>query len=63
MVSDVEAGSMAGKAGLKKGDVLMEINRNSVSGAAEARELVEGGGVPLMLYVYRNGAYIYLAIE
>ena len=62
VVTDIEAGSKAQKAGLKKGDVLMEINRARVSGVEEARSLISGND-QLVLYIYRNGAYIYLVVD
>jgi serine protease Do len=64
VVSDVEQGSPAARAGLSVGDVIMRVGRQSVSTAAEAsRELgrIPSGGTAF-LRVLRNGQETFVAV-
>jgi serine protease Do len=68
LVTEVDPDSKAADAGLRPGDVIMEINRQSVSNADEAVELSEkakGDRVLLLIYSSQNGrgASRYLSVE
>ena len=63
-VVDVVAGSPAARAGIAPGDIVLEVNRQSVASAAEAgAELnrVPSGGFASVL-VLRNGQEIFLTV-
>jgi serine protease Do len=62
VVSDVDPGGAAARAGLQAGDVILEVNRQQVSGAAQAsRELqrVESGRAAFFL-IWRRGQEIFI---
>jgi serine protease Do/serine protease DegQ len=68
LVTDVASGSPAEKAGLRRGDVILEVNRRPVSDVvALTRELVSGApGAGVLLYVHRpgtSGRNEYLVLE
>jgi serine protease Do len=68
LVTEVDPDSKAADAGLRAGDVIMEINRQTVSNADEAVELSEkakGDRVLLLIYSSQNGrgASRYLSVE
>jgi serine protease Do len=64
VVTDVEPGSPAARAGLNPGDVIMRVGRETVSSATEAsRELgrIASGGTAF-LRVLRNGQETFVAV-
>jgi serine protease Do len=64
LVTDVDPGSAAYAAGLRAGDIILEINRRPVKSAEEAVEMserIEGGRV--LLRIWSNGASRYLVVE
>ena len=64
MVTDVEQGSPAARAGLAAGDVIVRVGRETVETAAEAsRELgrIPSGGTAF-LRVLRNGQETFVAV-
>jgi len=68
LVTEVDPDSKAAEAGLREGDVIVEINRQSVSSADEAVELSEkakGDRVLLLVYSNQNGRGLtrYLSVE
>jgi len=64
IVSDVEADSKSYEAGLRPGDVIMEINRKPVSNAEEAVALSEKPeGNETLLRIYSRGNARYLTVE
>jgi serine protease Do len=64
LVSDVDENSAAGKAGLKAGDVIVQVNGKAVSRGHELREQVAKAepGAPLTLGVQRDGKPIDLKV-
>jgi len=62
VVRDVRAGSPADKAGVKRGDVITQIDRQAVKSADDLQKAVGGhrNGSPLLILVRRDGASRYL---
>jgi serine protease Do len=64
VVTEVDESGPAAEAGITRGDVIIEINRKTVSSAADVRSALEGGnGKPLLLLVNRRGQTIYLTVR
>ncbi len=55
LVSDVEAGSNADDAGIKRGDLIVEVNRKSVSSPEQFKEVIKESGSKHLLLLVRNG--------
>ena len=65
VISDVDAGSPAQRAGLSRGDVLLQVNRRPVSSVSEAaRELgrVSSGSTAFLL-ILRNGQESFVTVR
>ncbi|MEO5924044.1 MAG: DegQ family serine endoprotease [Bryobacteraceae bacterium] len=56
VIASVAQGSAAEEAGLRQGDVILEVNRKVVSDPAEFANVVRSAKEPLLLYVESNGA-------
>ncbi|MBS1874162.1 MAG: DegQ family serine endoprotease [Acidobacteria bacterium] len=64
VVTDVEESSVAADAGLQRGDVIEQVNRQPVKNAAEFDKMVRAGkGGTTLLLVNRGGVRNYVAIE
>ncbi len=64
LVTDVEPGSAAERAGLKRGDLIQEVNRKEVKTPAEIRKAIEKNQRSSLLLLVRQGeATRYLAIK
>jgi serine protease Do len=64
VVTDVDAGSAAAAAGLRQGDVILEINRQPVTSADEAvKRSEEVKGSRVLLRVWSGGGSHYLVVE
>src|SRR5579872_5924117 len=57
LVSDVTAGSPASKAGIKRGDIILGLNGDSINGAGDltARIASTAPGTPVQLKIFRDG--------
>ncbi|HEY3308262.1 MAG TPA: DegQ family serine endoprotease [Desulfuromonadaceae bacterium] len=65
VVIDVTSGSVAAEAGLRRGDVIVSVNRKKVSNLAEYQRLIQQAlsGDSLTLLVRRGDASIYFALR
>ena len=63
LVNSVALGSAAERAGLRQGDVIVEINRQAVRTAADVRGALErAGGRPSLVLINRRGM-IFLTVQ
>ena len=63
VVDSVEPGSAAVEAGLRRGDVIEEVNRHPVNGLREYEHTVqEAGNRPIVLLVDRNGTTAFVEV-
>lgn len=62
-VSAVERGSKAYRAGLRKGDIIREVNRDQVASIGEFEDALEGKDGPMALTVEKNGNTTFLAVR
>jgi S1-C subfamily serine protease len=64
VVSEVADGSSASDAGLLRGDVIEQVNRESVNSVADYDRLVgRGGKQAVVLLVNRGGATTFIVVE
>jgi serine protease Do len=64
VVTQVDAGSAAAEAGLKAGDVIMEINRHTVAGADDAVKLTEHAKErTTLLHVWSGNGSRYMVVD
>ena len=64
VVDSVSGDSKAADAGLERGDVIVQVNRQPVANASEFRQALTSapGGQPVLLLVKREGATMYIAV-
>jgi len=64
VVVEVQPSSPAADAGLRRGDVIEEVNRNPVSSVSEFQQAVsQSGSGPLLLLVNRRGNTAFIVVE
>jgi serine protease Do len=65
LVTDVQPGSPSDQAGIREGDVIVEVNHHQVESVEEVREEVAGTGDkgPVLLLVQRDRGKIYIALK
>jgi serine protease Do len=63
VVSRVQPGSPASEAGLRLGDVIIEVNRQPVTSAERLAQAWEKGDQPLALLVWREGHTFYAVLK
>jgi len=65
VIADVESGSPAERAGLQKGDVILEVNRQAVSSPAQVGKIVGGAkpGDMVLLRVSRGPNALFIAVR
>ncbi len=65
LVADVQAGEAGGEAGVRRGDVISEVNRKPIKNIADYKMVtskIKKGGTVLLL-VKRSGSTIYIAVK
>ena len=62
-VSSVERGSKAYRAGLRKGDIIREVNRDKVASIGDFEDALEGKDGPMALTVEKDGNTTFLAVR
>ena len=63
VVEDVEPGGPAADAGVRPGDLLVEVDRKPVADAAEAESRLAAAGESVLLLVRRGDGTIYLVLN
>jgi serine protease Do len=64
VVTDLGPGSPAADAGLQRGDVIQEVNRQAVNSVAEYQRLIrQVGKQPLVLLINRRGSSAYISVQ
>jgi Do/DeqQ family serine protease len=65
LVQHVQSGRAADVAGLRTGDVILEMNKEPVDNAASLEKLISGAktGDIFLLYVYRFGSYLFVTLQ
>jgi serine protease Do len=62
VVTDVQASSAAAEAGLRRGDVIQEVNRKPVKNTSDFERSLANSKEETLLLVNRNGSTLYLAV-
>jgi serine protease Do len=62
VVTDVQASSAAAEAGLRRGDVIQEVNRKPIKNTSDFERSLANSKDETLLLVNRNGSTLYLAV-
>ncbi len=62
VVTNVRGDSAAAEAGLRRGDVIQEVNRKAVKNTSDFERAVAGSKEETLLLVNRHGSTMYLAV-
>lgn len=63
VVTNVESGSLAGEAGMQRGDVILEVNREPINTVKEFNAIIQKSVKSVLFLMYRNGSTFYLSIK
>ncbi|MCL5421136.1 MAG: DegQ family serine endoprotease [Nitrospirae bacterium] len=63
VVTNVEPGGLAGEAGIQRGDVILEVDRNPVNSLKEFNEMLKKAGKSMLFLVYRSGSTFFVTIK
>jgi serine protease Do len=64
IVRSVESDSPAAEAGIREGDVIVEVNRHAIHNAADLKRQLDGQakGTPVLMLVHRGDANLFVAV-
>ena len=64
IVRSVESDSPAAEAGIREGDVIVEVNRHAIQNAADLKHQLDGHakGTPVLMLVHRGDASLFVAV-
>lgn len=65
VVAGVASGSVAARAGIRRGDVIVEAGGTAITAPADLSQLMAGsadGDRPILLRIYRNGGYAFVPV-
>ena len=63
VVTEVQPGSVAAEAGLRRGDVIQQVNHKSVTNVNEFQGALSQGSEPVLLLINRGGNTLYVVVE
>ncbi len=63
VVVGIKRGSRAAKAGLRPGDVILEIDKKAISSVESAKHALQGKEAKILIAIRRRGAVRYLVVE
>ena len=64
LVTNVKANSQAEKAGIQRGDIILEVNRKKISTTKDFRKAVKASGKETVLFLINRGEHLlYMAIR
>jgi len=65
VIESVDTGGPGAAAGLARGDVIQEVNRQAIRSAADLSAAIEknGGGKPVLLLINRRGTANYVTVR
>jgi serine protease Do len=63
MVTEVQPGSPADEAGLRRGDVIIEVNRIEIADLGELREQLKSGDKTVLMLIRRDDSTLYLPMK
>ncbi|HAL41565.1 MAG TPA: serine endoprotease DegQ, partial [Gammaproteobacteria bacterium] len=63
VATEVSSGSLAYRAGLRPGDVIVAADRRSVANIAALRDVLRQSQRQLLLRIFRNGRFYYVVIR
>lgn len=63
VITNVESGSLAGEAGMQRGDVVLEVNRKAVNTMKDFSEALQKEDKSFVFLLFRNGSTFYLTLK
>ena len=63
MVTEVQPSSPADEAGLRRGDVIIEVNRIEIADLGELREQLKSGDKTVLMLIRRDDSTLYLPMK
>ena len=63
VVTNVEPGGLAGEAGIQRGDVILEVDRNPVNSLKEFNEMLKKADKSMLFLIYRSGSTFFVTIR
>ncbi|HET6514237.1 MAG TPA: DegQ family serine endoprotease [Thermodesulfovibrionales bacterium] len=63
VVTDVEPNSAVAEAGIQRGDVILEVNRQPIKTLKDLSDAIHKAGNSYLFLIFRNGATFYISVE